>query len=59
MAKYLRDAPIEAGKDGNLSEIIRIHKEGGATLRSFKDIEKQVDEELKTKMRGKTTMGEY
>ena len=59
MAKYLRDAPIEAGKDGNLSEIIRIHKEGGATLRSFKDIEKQVDEELKTKMRGKSSLGEY
>lgn len=59
MSAYLRDKPIIEGKDGNLSEIIRIHKEGGATIRSFKDIEKQVDEELKTKMRGKSVLGDY
>jgi len=59
MSQYLKDSPIIEGKDGNLSEIIRIHKEGGGTMRSFKDIEKQVDEELKTKMRGKSTLGDY
>lgn len=59
MSRYLRERPILEGKDGNLSEIIRIHKEGGSTIRSFKDIEKQVDEELKTKMRGKNIMGDY
>ena len=59
MSEYLRDKPITEGKDGNLSEIIRIHKEGASTIRNFKDIEKQVDEELKTKMRGKNTLGEY
>jgi len=59
MAKYLRDEPIVSGRDGNLSEIIRIHKEGATNIRNFKDIEKQVDEELKTKMRGKSNLGEY
>lgn len=59
MSRYLRDKPIIEGKDGNLSEIIRIHKEGGSTIRSFKDIEKQVDEELKLKMRGKNILGDY
>ncbi len=59
MARYLRDKPITEGKDGNLSEIIRIHKEGGGTIRSYKEIEKQVDEELKIKMRGKSKLGDY
>jgi len=59
MAVYLSNEEIVAGKDGNLSELIRIHKEGGATIRNFKDIEKQVDEELKTKMKGSNEMGEY
>lgn len=59
MAKYLATEEIVAGKDGNLSEIIRIQKEGGITIRNFKDIEKQVDEELKIKMKGNNEMGEY
>jgi len=59
MAKYLADAEIEAGKEGNLSELIRLHKEGGSTIRNFKDIEKQVDEELKVKMKGNNELGEY
>lgn len=59
MSQYLKDKPIVEGKEGNLSEIIRIHKEGGSTIKSFKEIEKQVDEELKTKMRGKNILGDY
>ena len=59
MSLYLRDQPIVAGKDGNLSEIIRIHKEGAATIRNFKDIEKQVDEEIAIKMKGDQEMGMY
>lgn len=59
MAKYLENEEIVAGKDGNLAEIIRIQKEGGITIRNFKDIEKQVDEELKIKMKGNNELGEY
>ena len=59
MAKYLKDTPITQGKEGNLGEIMRIQKEGALTIRNFKDIEKQVDEELKTKMRGKNDLGDY
>lgn len=59
MAKYLENEEIVAGKDGNLAEIIRIQKDGGMTIRNFKDIEKQVDEELKVKMKGNNEMGEY
>ena len=59
MAKYLENEEIVAGKDGNLSEIIRLQKDGGITIRNFKDIEKQVDEELKVKMKGNNEMGEY
>lgn len=59
MAKYLSEKEIIEGKDGNLSELIRIHKEGGLTIRNFKDIEKQVDEELRVKMKGNNELGEY
>jgi hypothetical protein len=59
MAQYIKTAEIEAGKDGNLAEIHRMHKEAGATIRNFKDIEKQVDEELKVKMKGNNELGEY
>ena len=59
LSDYLRDQPITEGKDGNLTEIIRIHKEGANTIRNFKDIEKQVDEELRVKTRGNVEVGEY
>lgn len=59
MAAYVKTAEINPGKDGNLSELHRMHKEAAMTIRNFKDIEKQVDEELKVKMKGKNEMGEY
>lgn len=59
MAAYVKSAEIESGKDGNLSELHRMHKEAATTIRNFKDIEKQVDEELKIKMKGNNEMGEY
>jgi hypothetical protein len=59
MAKYLETEEIVAGKDGNLAEIIRIQKDGGLTIRNFKDIEKQVDEEMRVKMKGNNELGEY
>lgn len=57
MGDYLKNEEITAGRDGNLSEIIRILKESGSTLKSFKDIEKQVEEE--TQLRGGREMGDY
>ena len=59
MSTYLRTKEITEGRDGNLAEIIRIQKEGLATIRNFKDIEKMVDEEMTFKMKGKDEMGEY
>jgi hypothetical protein len=59
MSDYLRTTSIIEGRDGNLTEIIRIHKEGASTIRNFKDIEKQVDEELRVKTRGDVEIGEY
>lgn len=59
MSRYLRNSEITEGRDGNLSEIIRIHKEAGSTIRSFKDIERQVDEEIKIKTRGDVELGDY
>ena len=57
--KYMVEKEISEGKDGNMSELMRILKDAGVNMRSFKDIEKQVDEELKTKMRGKNILGDY
>ncbi len=57
--QYMIDNEITEGKDGNMSELMRILKDAGINMRSFKDIEKQVDEELKTKMRGKSVLGDY
>lgn len=59
MGDYIRTEEITSGRDGNLSEIIRILKESGSTLKSFKDIERQVDEELTIQLRGNQEMGEY
>lgn len=57
--RYMRDKEITEGKDGNMTELMRILEKLGPEMKSFKDLEKQVDEELKTKMRGKSTLGEY
>lgn len=48
-----------SGKDGNLSEFNRMLREAGSTLKSFKEVEKIIDEEIKIKMRGKSSLGEY
>lgn len=45
--------------DENLADINKMLKEVGATMRSFKDAEKQIDDELKTKMKGKSVLGDY
>lgn len=45
--------------DENLSDITKTLKDAALTMKSFKEAEKQIDEELKTKMRGKSQLGEY
>ncbi len=45
--------------DENLSDITKAFKEAGLTMKSFAEAEKQIDEELKTKMKGKNVLGEY
>lgn len=57
--KYMKDKEIMEGKDGNMSELMRLLEKLGSEMRTFKDLEKQVEEELKTKMRGKSTLGDY
>jgi hypothetical protein len=57
--QYAIDKEIIEGKDGNMPELQRLLKEAGINMKSFKEIEKQVDEELKTKMKGKTQLGDY
>lgn len=59
MGKILKNEPITFGKDGSVSDIRAMQEKGAMTIRNFKDIEKQVDEELTTKMRGKNILGDY
>ena len=56
---YIRYNEISEGKDGNMSELQRIWKEAGSNIRSYKDLEKQVEEELRTKTRGGHEIGDY
>lgn len=53
---YAENAQIS---DENLSDINRAFKDAGTTMKSFKEAERQIDEELKTKMKGKNILGEY
>lgn len=55
-SKYARSTTVS---DENLADVNKMIKEAGANIRSYKDLEKQVDEELKTKMRGKNILGDY
>lgn len=57
--KYMMEKEIVEGKDGNMAELMRLLEKIGPEMRAFKDLEKQVDEELKTKMRGKNILGDY
>ena len=58
-SEYIRTNEIIEGKDGNMSELQRIWKEAGSNIRSYKDLEKQVEEELKAKTRGGHEVGDY
>jgi hypothetical protein len=56
---YIRTNEIMEGKDGNMPELQRIWKEAGSNIRSYKDLEKQVEEELRAKTRGGHEIGDY
>ena len=58
-SQLMESEEATSGKDGNLSEFNRMIREAGSTLKSFKEVEKIIDEEIKTKMRGKSTLGDY
>lgn len=58
MSNYIKTAEIIEGRDGNLSELMRIVERAGNEMRSFRDLEKQVDEEL-ADTRGGHELGEY
>ncbi len=57
---HIEEVEVSSGtKDANLNEINRMIEKAGTTLRSYKDVEKTVDDEIKAKMKGKSVLGEY
>jgi hypothetical protein len=56
---FLQEHPIEQGKDGNLSERMRLIQNVGSIITNYKKAEQQADEELKSQTRGDQEMGEY
>jgi hypothetical protein len=62
VGKFLRgltEASITTGRDGNLSEIMRMQKEAGKTFESFMKVEKLWKEQVQQKLRGGSQLGEY
>lgn len=57
--KYMIVNEISEGKDGNMTELQRIVKDAGLNIKSYKELERQVEEELKAKTRGGHEVGEY
>lgn len=57
--KNLSESSITTGKDGNLSEIVRMQKEAGKTMESFLKLEKLWREQVEQKLRGNAEQGEY
>jgi hypothetical protein len=57
MCEFLDNVEIEQGKEGNLSEVHRIQKEAGTTIKSYKELEKVRENEIKESMRGSGEMG--
>lgn len=59
LSYFYENASVSDGKEGNLGDIQRGLKEMGATMKSFREAEKQADEELKDRMKGNSELGEY
>lgn len=53
ISNYLISEDIVAGKDGNLSEILRLHQQSGVILKNFNSIEADFKKEV-SKNRGNT-----
>jgi len=57
--KNLSESSITTGRDGSLSEIVRMQKEAGKTMESFLKLEKLWKEQSQQKLRGNAEQGEY
>ncbi len=57
MCNFLDNTEIAQGKEGNLAEIHRIQKEAGNTIKSYKELEKVRENEIKESMRGSGELG--
>lgn len=52
LGKYMEITPIEHGRDGNISALVQAAKNIDAIRQSFKGVEKDHLEEMKTQVRG-------
>lgn len=52
LGKYVETTPIEHGRDGNISALLQAAKNIDAIRQSFKGVEKDHHEEMKTQVRG-------
>lgn len=60
VVQHAREMEVSsAGKDQNLDTFNKMLREAGSTFKSYREVEKIIDEELKAKMKGKATLGEY
>lgn len=57
--EFLKNNSLQQGKEGNLSERLRILQNVGSILMNYKKAEEQADEELKAATRGDQEVGEY
>jgi hypothetical protein len=58
-ASFAQNIQIVDGKDGNWDQVQRMLREVGQTMKSFKEAEKQADDELGIKMKGNNELGGY
>lgn len=59
LTTWMQEHPIEQGKDGNLSERMRLIQNAGSIMVNYKKVEQLADEELKSQTRGDQEIGEY
>lgn len=52
LGKYMESTPIEHGRDGNISALVQAAKNIDAIRQSFKGVERDHLEEMKTQVRG-------
>lgn len=52
LTAYMENAPITAGRDGNINSLLRAAKDFQAIRESFKGVTKDLQEEQKSRLRG-------